>query len=78
MSNKPNAQKRRQSSPPRAARGATYEDLAQPTWVVEMHRHFGTHGYFRASDLDRVLGSPIGFTEGRALTDLFGNGKKDS
>jgi hypothetical protein len=53
------------------------EDLAQPSWVVEMHRHYGTHGYFRASDLDRVLGNPAGYTEGQALPVTIGNLKKE-
>lgn len=57
---------------------AAFAEPIQPTWVVEMHRHFGAHGCYRASDLDRVLGSPVGFTEGEALTTFIGNSGKDS
>jgi len=42
-------------------------------WVSEMHRHFGTHGHFRATDLNRLLGNPGGFTEGQAVADFVGN-----
>jgi hypothetical protein len=28
------------------------------SWVDDMHEHFSTHGYYRALDLQRVLGDP--------------------
>lgn len=37
-------------------------DIIEPNtpaqWVVEMHRFFAEHGYYRAEDLNRVLGDP--------------------
>ncbi len=44
-----------------------------PVWVADMHRYYAEHGYYRAADLDRLLGPPRGYTEGRAITDFAGN-----
>jgi len=33
------------------------EKAGTPDWVNEMHNFFNEHGYFRAEDLSRVLGS---------------------
>lgn len=55
---------------------AVHVQPVQPAWVIDMHRHFGVHGYYRPSDLNRVLGSPAGHTGGSALPDFSVNGKK--
>ena len=34
---------------------AVHVQPVQPAWVIDMHRHFGVHGYYRPSDLNRVL-----------------------
>lgn len=51
-------------------------ETMQPAWVVDMHRHFGVHGYYRPSDLNRVLGNPAGHTSGQAVSVFAFNGKK--
>jgi hypothetical protein len=33
-------------------------DSGQPEWVIAMHEHFQRTGYYRAEDLQRVLGDP--------------------
>lgn len=38
-----------------------------PHWVVEMHKHYCEHGYYRATDVQRGLGQPTR-SVGRALT----------
>lgn len=30
----------------------------EPQWVSEMHAYFWEHGFYRAEDLQRVLGDP--------------------
>jgi hypothetical protein len=37
-----------------------------PEWVNEMHEHFRKHGFYRAQDLQRVLGDPRESVELRA------------
>ena len=31
---------------------------AEPEWVEKMHEHYRQNGYYRAQDLERVLGDP--------------------
>jgi len=38
-------------------------DTKNPGPVEEMHEFFQLHGYYRASDLNEVLGDPRGHTE---------------
>lgn len=33
-------------------------DGRPPKWVVEMHDHYQRTGYFRSTDLNRLLGDP--------------------
>ncbi|HYD86771.1 MAG TPA: hypothetical protein VEA80_04805 [Vitreimonas sp.] len=41
-----------------------------PVWVEDMHRYYCDHGYYRATDLNRVLGRPTESFRGRATEDL--------
>jgi len=41
-----------------------------PKWVSEMHEHFRQHGFYRAEDLQRVLGDPRECVEVRSTNDL--------
>lgn len=43
---------------------------AIPAWVQEMHEHFREHGFYRAEDLQRVLGDPTVRVEMPATTEL--------
>ena len=47
------------------------ERLSPPQWVQEMHTHFRENGYYRAKDLQRVLGDPRECVQGQASTDLM-------
>lgn len=31
---------------------------SSPAWVVEMHEYYRRHGFYRVSDLERILGDP--------------------
>jgi hypothetical protein len=42
-----------------------------PRWVEEMHEHFRENGFYRAEDLQRVLGDPRECVEVKASTDLM-------
>lgn len=33
-------------------------DLPEAPWVAEMRQHFAEHGFYRQSDLERLLGKP--------------------
>lgn len=39
---------------------------ATPGWVLDMYRHYSRTGFYRAKDLDRVLGDPRVGLEGES------------
>lgn len=41
-----------------------------PKWVEKMHEHFREKGFFRAEDLQRLLGDPGQHVAVQASTDL--------
>ena len=47
------------------------ERLSPPQWVQEMHKHFRENGFYRAEDLQRVLGDPRECVQVQASTDLI-------
>lgn len=61
-------------SPPLTFENLLVQHHEAPAWIAEMHRYYAEHGCYRAADLDRLLGRPGVYTEGRAITDFVGNG----
>jgi len=47
------------------------ERPSPPQWVQEMHTHFTENGFYRAEDLERVLGDPRECVHVQASTDLM-------
>ncbi|HEV8621126.1 MAG TPA: hypothetical protein VGQ79_08900 [Nitrospiraceae bacterium] len=47
------------------------ERLLPPQWVQDMHKHFGENGFYRAEDLQRVLGDPRESVQVKASNDLL-------
>jgi hypothetical protein len=42
-----------------------------PVWVTDMHQHFQRTGFYRQSDLGRILGDPRQAFEGQASDELL-------
>lgn len=47
------------------------ESFSPPQWVQEMHKHYGENGFYRADDLQRVLGDPRESVQVQACTDVL-------
>jgi hypothetical protein len=43
-------------------------------WVCDMQRHYAEHGFYRAGDLDRLLGQPGDSISGSTIFDFVRNG----
>ncbi len=48
---------------------AAPEQATDPNWVKEMHDYFRQYGFYRAQDLQRVLGDPRDHLEVQAASD---------
>lgn len=48
-----------------------YEGHLLPLWVKEMHEHYRDNGFYRAEDVQRVLGDPRECVEVKSSTDLM-------
>ena len=53
------------------------ESLSPPQWVQEMHKYFRENGFYRAEDLQRVLGDPRECVHVQASTDLIQLSRND-
>jgi hypothetical protein len=54
----------------------TWHPLSSAGWVKDIHEHFNVFGFYRAGDLNRVLGDLRTSTNGYALSEFPVNGKK--
>lgn len=52
-------------------RTMTQAQTAEPAWVKLMREHYQVAGFYRAEDLERVLGNPRLTFEGRSSDDLL-------
>lgn len=43
---------------PKQQSSAVPEPVSEPKWVEEMHGYYQQNGFYRAQDLQRVLGDP--------------------
>ena len=48
---------------------AAEQPAAEAKWLAEMHEHFQRRGFYRAQDLQRVLGDPRTHVRVKTTTD---------
>ena len=44
---------------PKAAQTPSGAPPVEAAWVLEMHKHYSEKGFYRATDLARLLGDPL-------------------